>query len=150
MSCNWCQSKSDQCEIAVFLVFSWEQGALIKVGSIGAANCPDPGDVCHEWALTAVFSQDGSTNWASADLGSDERKQKFLRLMGAGKVSLDQNPKPEHPDSAVTRVFQKEHTGRLVIGDHKSTSHVRSGEPPRSLFTAAVTHDASVRVCDPL
>lgn len=26
--------------------------------------------------------------------------------------------------------FQKEHTGRLVIGDHKSTSHVRSGEPP--------------------
>ncbi|TNN00683.1 hypothetical protein fugu_011929 [Takifugu bimaculatus] len=43
---------------------------------------------------------DGSTNWSSADLGSDERKQKFLRLMGAGK---------------------KEHTGRLVIGDHKST-----------------------------
>lgn len=25
-------------------------------------------------------------------------------------------------------VFQKEHTGRLVIGDHKSTSHLRSGE----------------------
>lgn len=24
--------------------------------------------------------------------------------------------------------FQKEHTGRLVIGDHKSTSHLRSGE----------------------
>nr|XP_020449125.1 small acidic protein isoform X1 [Monopterus albus] len=51
--------------------------------------------------------QDGSTQWASADLGSDERKQKFLRLMGAGK---------------------KEHTGRLVIGDHKSTSHFRSGQ----------------------
>ncbi|XP_034031767.1 small acidic protein [Thalassophryne amazonica] len=51
-------------------------------------------------------SEDGSTQWASADLGSDERKQKFLRLMGAGK---------------------KEHTGRLVIGDHKSTSHLRSG-----------------------
>lgn len=31
--------------------------------------------------------QDGSTQWASADLGSNERKQKFLRLMGAGKVS---------------------------------------------------------------
>lgn len=30
--------------------------------------------------------QDGSTQWASADLGSNERKQKFLRLMGAGKV----------------------------------------------------------------
>lgn len=28
---------------------------------------------------------------------------------------------------------QKEHTGRLVIGDHKSTSHVRSGEPPPAL-----------------
>ncbi|XP_077424778.1 small acidic protein [Vanacampus margaritifer] len=49
---------------------------------------------------------DDSTQWASADLGSDERKQKFLRLMGASK---------------------KEHTGRLVIGDHKSTSHLRSG-----------------------
>uniref|UniRef100_A0A3Q3X7J6 Small acidic protein n=1 Tax=Mola mola TaxID=94237 RepID=A0A3Q3X7J6_MOLML len=52
-------------------------------------------------------SDDGSTQWASADLGSNERKQKFLRLMGAAK---------------------KEHTGRLVIGDHKSTSHFRSGE----------------------
>lgn len=30
--------------------------------------------------------QDGSTQWAAADLGSNERKQKFLRLMGAGKV----------------------------------------------------------------
>jgi hypothetical protein len=44
----------------------------------------------------------GSSNWEAADLGNEERKQKFLRLMGAGK---------------------KEHTGRLVIGDHKSTSH---------------------------
>lgn len=136
-------------KLLFFLVFGWEQETLIKLGSIGAANCPDPGDVCDEWALTAVFSQDGSTNWASADLGSDERKQKFLRLMGAGKVSLDQSPEPEHSDPAVTCVFQKEHTGRLVIGDHKSTSHVRSGEPPRSLFKAAVTHDASVRVVDP-
>ncbi|KAL0967964.1 hypothetical protein UPYG_G00260420 [Umbra pygmaea] len=50
--------------------------------------------------------EDEPTPWASADLGDKERKQKFLRLMGAGK---------------------KEHTGRLVIGDHKSTSHVRSG-----------------------
>ncbi|XP_029952515.1 small acidic protein isoform X1 [Salarias fasciatus] len=56
--------------------------------------------------------QDGSTQWASADLGSDERKQKFLRLMGAGK---------------------KEHTGRLVIGDHKSTSHFRSGQEDRKI-----------------
>ncbi|KAJ7998174.1 hypothetical protein DPEC_G00219850 [Dallia pectoralis] len=50
--------------------------------------------------------EDEPTPWAAADLGDHERKQKFLRLMGAGK---------------------KEHTGRLVIGDHKSTSHVRSG-----------------------
>lgn len=28
--------------------------------------------------------------------------------------------------------FQKEHTGRLVIGDHKSTSHPRSGESQTS------------------
>ncbi|XP_023419054.1 small acidic protein isoform X3 [Cavia porcellus] len=49
----------------------------------------------------------GSSNWEAADLGSEERKQKFLRLMGAGK---------------------KEHTGRLVIGDHKSTSHFRTGD----------------------
>ncbi|XP_030056921.1 small acidic protein isoform X4 [Microcaecilia unicolor] len=48
----------------------------------------------------------GSGNWEQADLGNEERKQKFLRLMGAGK---------------------KEHTGRLVIGDHKSTSHFRTG-----------------------
>lgn len=56
--------------------------------------------------------QDGSTQWASADLGSNERKQKFLRLMGAGK---------------------KEHTGRLVIGDHKSTSHFRSGQEDKKI-----------------
>ncbi|NP_001016674.1 small acidic protein [Xenopus tropicalis] len=48
----------------------------------------------------------GCGSWEQADLGNEERKQKFLRLMGAGK---------------------KEHTGRLVIGDHKSTSHFRSG-----------------------
>ncbi|OCT83565.1 small acidic protein-like [Xenopus laevis] len=56
----------------------------------------------------AVRQEDesGSGSWEQADLGNDERKQKFLRLMGAGK---------------------KEHTGRLVIGDHKSTSHFRSG-----------------------
>lgn len=29
----------------------------------------------------------GSSNWEAADLGNEERKQKFLRLMGAGKVS---------------------------------------------------------------
>lgn len=29
----------------------------------------------------------GSGSWQAADLGNEERKQKFLRLMGAGKVS---------------------------------------------------------------
>uniref|UniRef100_H3CH40 Small acidic protein n=1 Tax=Tetraodon nigroviridis TaxID=99883 RepID=H3CH40_TETNG len=66
----------------------------------------------HGTKRAASPSDDGSTNWASADLGSDERKQKFLRLMGAGK---------------------KEHTGRLVIGDHKSTSHVRSGKEDKEI-----------------
>lgn len=66
----------------------------------------------HGTKRPASPSQDGSTQWAAADLGSDERKQKFLRLMGAGK---------------------KEHTGRLVIGDHKSTSHFRSGQEDRKM-----------------
>ncbi|KAM9816253.1 small acidic protein isoform X2 [Syngnathus typhle] len=60
----------------------------------------------HGTKRPASSSEEESTQWASADLGSDERKQKFLRLMGASK---------------------KERTGRLVIGDHKSTSHLRSG-----------------------
>ncbi|XP_042301953.1 small acidic protein isoform X1 [Sceloporus undulatus] len=54
----------------------------------------------------------GSSSWEAADLGNEERKQKFLRLMGAGK---------------------KEHTGRLVIGDHKSTSHFRTGEEDKKM-----------------
>lgn len=66
----------------------------------------------HGTKRPASPSQDGSTQWASADLGSDERKQKFLRLMGASK---------------------KEHTGRLVIGDHKSTSHIRSGQEDKKI-----------------
>ena len=49
----------------------------------------------------------GSSNWEAEDLGNEERKQKFLRLMSAGK---------------------KEHTGCLVIGDHKSTSHFLTEE----------------------
>ncbi|XP_040018927.1 small acidic protein [Gasterosteus aculeatus] len=57
-------------------------------------------------------NDDGSTQWAAADLGSNERKQKFLRLMGAGK---------------------KEPTGRLVIGDHRSTSHFRSGREDKQM-----------------
>uniref|UniRef100_A0A2K5PGZ5 Small acidic protein n=1 Tax=Cebus imitator TaxID=2715852 RepID=A0A2K5PGZ5_CEBIM len=54
----------------------------------------------------------GSSNWEAADLGNEERKQKFLRLIGAGK---------------------KEHTGSLVIGDHKSTSHFRAGEEDKKI-----------------
>ncbi|XP_053576603.1 small acidic protein [Bombina bombina] len=56
--------------------------------------------------------QHSNSSWEQADLGDDERKQKFLRLMGAGK---------------------KEHTGRLVIGDHKSTSHFRSGAEDKKM-----------------
>lgn len=37
---------------------------------------------------SVLFLQDGPTPWAAADLGDNERKQKFLRLMGAGKVCL--------------------------------------------------------------
>ncbi|KAF7653419.1 hypothetical protein LDENG_00083100 [Lucifuga dentata] len=66
----------------------------------------------HGTKRPASPNQDGTTQWESADLGSDERKQKFLRLMGAGK---------------------KEHTGRLVIGDHKSTSQFRSGQEDKKM-----------------
>ncbi|XP_037538488.1 small acidic protein [Nematolebias whitei] len=66
----------------------------------------------HGTKRPASPSEDGPTQWGSADLGSDERKQKFLRLMGASK---------------------KEHTGRLVIGDHKSTSHFRSGQEDKKM-----------------
>ncbi|XP_042352171.1 small acidic protein [Plectropomus leopardus] len=66
----------------------------------------------HGTKRPASPNDNGSTQWASADLGSSERKQKFLRLMGAGK---------------------REHTGRLVIGDHKSTSHFRSGQEDKKM-----------------
>ncbi|MED6244818.1 hypothetical protein ATANTOWER_024987 [Ataeniobius toweri] len=66
----------------------------------------------HGTKRPASPTEDGSTQWSSADLGSDDRKQKFLRLMGATK---------------------KEHTGRLVIGDHKSTSHFRTGLEDRRM-----------------
>uniref|UniRef100_A0A667I0R1 Small acidic protein n=1 Tax=Lynx canadensis TaxID=61383 RepID=A0A667I0R1_LYNCA len=54
----------------------------------------------------------GSRNWEAADWVNEERKQKFLRLMGAGK---------------------KEHTDHLVGGDHKSTSHSQSGEEDKKI-----------------
>uniref|UniRef100_A0A8C5QKI1 Small acidic protein n=1 Tax=Leptobrachium leishanense TaxID=445787 RepID=A0A8C5QKI1_9ANUR len=60
----------------------------------------------------SVHLSPGPGSWEDADLGNDERKQKFLRLMGASK---------------------KEHTGRLVIGDHKSTSHFRSGDEDKKI-----------------
>ncbi|XP_061780249.1 small acidic protein-like [Nerophis lumbriciformis] len=43
--------------------------------------------------------------WDSADPGSDERRRTFLRLMGASK---------------------KEHAGRLVVVNHKSTPQVNA------------------------
>ncbi|XP_043120350.1 small acidic protein [Puntigrus tetrazona] len=69
-------------------------------------------ETCKGTKRPASPDETGPTQWGSADLGTDERKQKFLRLMGAGK---------------------KEHTGRLVIGDHKSTSHFRSGAEDRKI-----------------
>ncbi|XP_051885345.1 small acidic protein [Pristis pectinata] len=53
-----------------------------------------------------------STTWESADLGDDERKLKFLRLMGAGK---------------------KDHSGRAHPGDHKSTSLFRTGDEDKKI-----------------
>ncbi|KAM6973350.1 small acidic protein [Aplochiton taeniatus] len=64
----------------------------------------------HGTKRPASPTEDGQ--WAAADLGSNERKQKFLRLMGAGK---------------------KEHTGRLVIGEHKPPSYTRSGTEDKKM-----------------
>ncbi|KAF4101452.1 small acidic protein [Onychostoma macrolepis] len=75
-------------------------------------------ETCKGTKRPASPDKTGATQWGTADLGTDERKQKFLRLMGAGK---------------------KEHTGRLVIGDHKSTSHFRSGSEDRKI-NAALEH----------
>ncbi|KAM3920755.1 small acidic protein [Leptodactylus fuscus] len=66
----------------------------------------------HKRGARSQEDEAGGSSWEQADLGNEERKQKFLRLMGAGK---------------------KEHTGRLVIGDHKSTSHFRSGDEDRKM-----------------
>ncbi|XP_078663759.1 small acidic protein-like [Branchiostoma floridae x Branchiostoma belcheri] len=53
-----------------------------------------------------------ANRWESADLGDDQRKQKFLRLMGASK--------------------RKEHHGKIHIGEsHKLLVHSRSGEEER-------------------
>ncbi|XP_052437908.1 small acidic protein [Carassius gibelio] len=71
-------------------------------------------ETCKGTKRPASPDESGAAQWESADLGTDERKQKFLRLMGAGK---------------------KEHTGRLVIGDHKSTSHFRSGAEDQKITT---------------
>lgn len=55
-------------------------------------------------------------NWEGVNLGDDERKQKFLRLMGASK---------------------KEHHGRFVIGDQADKpKHTVAGEE-----TEKIEHD---------
>ncbi|XP_040265992.1 small acidic protein [Bufo bufo] len=66
----------------------------------------------HKRGAQSPDDEAGSCSWEKADLGNEERKQKFLRLMGAAK---------------------REHTGRLIIGDHKSTSHFRSGDEDRKM-----------------
>ncbi|XP_019407463.1 PREDICTED: small acidic protein isoform X2 [Crocodylus porosus] len=70
----------------------------------------------------AASPDHGSSSWEAADLGNEERKQKFLRLMGAGKVSQGCESRP-----------RRERTGRLVIGDHRSTSHFRTGEEDKKM-----------------
>ncbi|XP_019332571.1 small acidic protein isoform X1 [Alligator mississippiensis] len=70
----------------------------------------------------AASPDHGSSSWEAADLGNEERKQKFLRLMGAGKVSRGCKSLP-----------RRERTGRLVIGDHRSTSHFRTGEEDKKM-----------------
>lgn len=50
----------------------------------------------------------GSSSWEAADLGNEERKQKFLRLMGAAKVRPRRCPWP--PPGAGTGCLQR---GRL-------------------------------------
>lgn len=45
-----------------------------------------------------------ANNWEGVDLGDDDRKKKFLRLMGAAK---------------------KDHHGKIIIGDHDAV-HARS------------------------
>ncbi|KAL5010670.1 hypothetical protein ScPMuIL_012975 [Solemya velum] len=52
-----------------------------------------------------------ANNWESVDLGDDDRRQKFLRLMGASK---------------------KEHHGRFVIGDHNPI-HSRSKDAEQQM-----------------
>ncbi|KAM6202797.1 small acidic protein [Rhynchocyon petersi] len=76
---------------------------------MSAATESHPHGVKHSASLDDDL---GSSNWEAADVGNEERKQKFLRLMGAGK---------------------KEYTGHLVIGDHKSTSHFRTGEEDKKI-----------------
>ncbi|XP_032894379.1 small acidic protein [Amblyraja radiata] len=53
-----------------------------------------------------------SATWESADLGDDERKLKFLRLMGAGK---------------------KDPGGRPPPSDHKSTTPFRTGDEEKKI-----------------
>uniref|UniRef100_A0AAA9U078 Small acidic protein n=1 Tax=Bos taurus TaxID=9913 RepID=A0AAA9U078_BOVIN len=73
----------------------------------------------------------GSSNWEAADLGNEERKQKFLRLMGAGKIFCGLKSASHIALNNCSK--EKEHTGRLVIGDHKSTSHFRTGEEDKKI-----------------
>ena len=37
------------------------------------------------------FQVHSANSWESADLGDDERKKKFLKLMGASKVNVSKN-----------------------------------------------------------
>nr|XP_058147998.1 small acidic protein-like [Dasypus novemcinctus] len=83
-------------------------------------SCPDPhnNECCQgvppTWDEAFSLPDDdlGFSIWEAADLHNEERKQNSLRLMDAGK---------------------KEHTGHLVIGDHKSISHFQTGEEDKKI-----------------
>ncbi|CAM9176061.1 unnamed protein product, partial [Lampetra fluviatilis] len=64
----------------------------------------DGKDDKHGRKRRAAAIDEAVSNWETADLGNDDRKQKFLRLMGA----------------------EKAHKGRLVIGEHGSHTACRS------------------------
>ncbi|EGV92621.1 Small acidic protein [Cricetulus griseus] len=84
----------------------------------------------------------GSSNWEAADLGNEERKQKFLRLMGAGKVEDhdgegdvagddddDDSPDAESPDDSDSdSESEKEESAEEL----HATEHPDDAEDPKS------------------
>jgi hypothetical protein len=75
-------------------------------GEIGQKRARESGD--DELAMGGVHS---ANRWEEANLGDQQRNEKFLRLMGGTKVLYNL----ELLDDALC--LQKEHTGRFVCGE---------------------------------